>query len=474
MRRIIILCCIICGLCRLAYAQDTLAYPLDTIDGKVYYRYIVERGIGLYRISKNFGVTQEEILNANPHIQNGLRFDDIILIPTSIVIEPVKPSPKAEVKTIDQERISKLLLKRHKDTLVAKAVDTIVVADTVVVDTLATSKDTLRLAIMLPLHADALKRNKTMERFYDFYAGTLMAIHDIQDNGQPMEIFVYDIGKTDIKVKQLLNDSLFPQVDAIIGPAYSQQVDVAMQYAQRDSIWMLIPFISEVEQINSNPYLLQFNPSDQIAADTLAAYLAQHADSINCVLVEPSAEEKIPQSIQTLHNALQAYDIPRTTTTITAILTDSIDSALAPDKENIIIFNTEKYTNLKMLMPHLLHARATHNNITLYSHYSWQNEKIILPQIYTSAFKCDYVVPEQYTEMWQQYFTHELTSTLPRYDVLGYDLTYHLLYILQAISTGDTQLPVDQLQHIGIQSDINYTKTPEGGYVNRNIHIVRK
>jgi hypothetical protein len=187
--------------------------------------------------------------------------------------------------------------------------------------------------------------------------------------------------------------------------------------------------------------------------------LAQHTDSINCVLVEPSAEEKIPQSIQTLHNALQAYDIPRTTTTITAILTDSIDSALAPDKENIIIFNTEKYTNLKMLMPHLLHARATHNNITLYSHYSWQNEKIILPQIYTSAFKCDYVVPEQYTEMWQQYFTHELTSTLPRYDVLGYDLTYHLLYILQAISTGDTQLPVDQLQHIGIQSAVGDHKS---------------
>lgn len=475
MRRIIILCCIICSICRLACAQDALPYPLDTIDGNVYYRYTVERGIGLYRISKNFGVTQEEILNANPHIQNGLRFDDVILIPTSVIIDSVKPSLKTEVNTIDRERSSKLWLKRHKDTLITSAIDTtFVVADTAMVDTLARNMDTLRLAIMLPLHADALKRNKTMERFYDFYAGALMAIHDMQRNEQPMEIFVYDIGKTDIKVKQVLNDSLFPHVDAIIGPAYSQQVEVAIQYAQRDSTWMLIPFISEVEQINSNPYLLQFNPSNLIAADTLASYLAQHADSINCVLIEPSAEEKVPQSIQTLHNALQAYNIPRTTTTITAILTDSIDSALIPGKENIIIFNTEKYTNLKMLMPNLLRARETHNNITLYSHYSWQNEKIILPQLYTSAFKCDYVVPEKYTELWQQYFTHELTSTLPRYDVLGYDLTYHLLHMLQATSTEDTLLPMYQLQHIGIQSDINYTKTPGGGYINRNIHIVRK
>ena len=59
-----------------------LDYPLDTINGQIYYRYTVERSIGLYRISLNFGVTQEEILKANPHLQNqGLRFEEVILIP---------------------------------------------------------------------------------------------------------------------------------------------------------------------------------------------------------------------------------------------------------------------------------------------------------------------------------------------------------------------------------------------------------
>lgn len=63
-------------------AQAILPYPLDTVDGQVYYRYTVERSIGLYRISKNFGVSQEEILQANPHLQTaGLRYDEVILIP---------------------------------------------------------------------------------------------------------------------------------------------------------------------------------------------------------------------------------------------------------------------------------------------------------------------------------------------------------------------------------------------------------
>ena len=63
-------------------AQSTLDYPLDTIEGQVYYRYTVERSIGLYRISKNFGVSQEAILQANPHLQTmGLRYDEVILVP---------------------------------------------------------------------------------------------------------------------------------------------------------------------------------------------------------------------------------------------------------------------------------------------------------------------------------------------------------------------------------------------------------
>ena len=440
-RLYIVLFCTLGSICNIAYAQEALPYPLDTIDGKIYYRYTVERSIGLYRVSKKFGVTQEDILEANPHLRNGLRFDDIIHIP---------------IKQSEQTAESNRIINR----------------DSIVVDSIVWNTDSIiRLAVMLPLHADALKRNKTMERFYDFYTGVLMAIHEVQACGQKIEVFVFDIGKTDVRINQLLNDSLFPAVDAIIGPAYRQQIDIAAKKAEKDSIWMLIPFLNEVEQVCNNPYLLQFNPSNKIESDTLAAYLAQYGDSINCVLVEASEDETIPQSISTLHQSIQSYHIPTSTTTITQILEDSLVNALVEGRENIIIFNTEKYSNLKMVMPYLLNARTSHNNLTLYSHYSWQNEKIILPQIYTTTFKCDYSVPESYSQLFKRYFTHTLTSILPRYDLLGYDQTKHLLQILQ---TNKMEQREQELWHIGIQSDIHYVKMPEGGYINQNVHILRK
>ena len=60
-------------------AHTLMPYPLDTINGQIYYRYTTPRSIGIYRISVNFGVSQEEILKANPHLMTrGLRVDEAL------------------------------------------------------------------------------------------------------------------------------------------------------------------------------------------------------------------------------------------------------------------------------------------------------------------------------------------------------------------------------------------------------------
>lgn len=57
-------------------------YPIENREGTPCYRYQVQRGEGLYRISLNFGVTQEELIRFNPELQNtGLKYDQIIYIP---------------------------------------------------------------------------------------------------------------------------------------------------------------------------------------------------------------------------------------------------------------------------------------------------------------------------------------------------------------------------------------------------------
>lgn len=487
-----------------------LDYPLDTINGQIYYRYTVERSIGLYRISLNFGVTQEDILKANPHLQHqGLRFEEVILIPAkNLSLDlPTTDAPKAtaespvqtdkkrgrmvffdddkrvekklttkkpinrkatEQKVIEQTHLDK---KSHSpeptisDTI---AMDMVGLADSLHQEALPKIDSTAtRLAFLLPLHADAIKREKNMERFYDFYAGALIAIYEAQAKGQMLEVFTYDIGKTANRIKEILQQHPeIRQMDAVIGPAYSQQVAIVMDSLYKDSVRMLIPFLSRVEGITTHPNVFKFNPSEQIEADTIARYLAQKGDSVNCVLIESKEGDVIPSGIKALHAALQREQVPTTTISLRALLTDSVDGGFRSDIENIVIFNTERYANLQTVMPHLLKLCGNYR-ITLYSHYSWQTENIILPQLYASVFAQEPYIPETYQTLFDRYFAHELSSTRPRYDLLGYDLTSHLLHTLHHQTT-------DEVWE-GIQANIHYQQTAaEGGFENHIIHIIHQ
>lgn len=381
--------------------------------------------------------------------------------------ERTKPHRRNRLVLFDNDLRAKELLTDSAtlDTVAAVQADSVHMADSTAI----------RVAFLLPLHADAVKRDKHMDRFYDFYAGALIAIYEKQQSEQAMEIFTYDIGKTALRTSEVLQQHPeIRQAHAVVGPAYAQQVEVVLDSLQEDSVWVMIPFLSRVKNIESHPFVLKFNPSEQIEADTLARYLAQRADSVNCVLVEAKAGEVIPSGIKALHQALKEHQVPTSSVSLKAILTDSIEGAFLPEKENIVVFNTERYANLQTVMPHLLKACGNYR-ITLFSHYSWQSEKIILPQLYTSVFTPQPTVSEEYEWLFEQYFDHELSSYQPRYDLLGYDLTNQLLdmLILQKSSQDNTVMLQDVWT--GTQANIHYQPTaPKGGYENHIVHIIHQ
>ena len=116
-------------------------------------------------------------------------------------------------------------------------------------------------------------------------------------------------------------------------------------------------------------------------------------------------------------------------------------------------------------MPHLL-PWVSAKHLTLYSRYSWQNEKIIMNQLYTSVFTPTDSVDSTYSAAFDTYFHHSLSSTLPRYDLLGYDLTTQVIEML----TKDTITPYQ-----GLQSTIRYERdSVGGGWKNKNIQVIRK
>lgn len=303
-------------------------YPTDTIKGKVYYKYAVQKGEGLFRISQNFGVSQEEIIRSNPELGNsGLKLGQVILIPYVAKIDssqyivhqiqpketlyglskqydvsikeitllnpvttqrmaigdrlliprkPIKQTPSIEeenkeiAQSPQQEPIATTPLTRKEDTLLIPptmqekntvAQDTVEAAanDTLPDDT-APTPTPLRIAYLLPLMTDVAQRDISIDRFVEFYEGSLLALNKARDNGQKFEIYVYDTEKSAAKVSNILSKPEWLNIDAIIGPAYPSQVSVVSKFAYEHQIPTIIPFTYKISDLERNPYLIQFNP----------------------------------------------------------------------------------------------------------------------------------------------------------------------------------------------------------------------
>ena len=68
-----------------------------------------------------------------------------------------------------------------------------------------------------------------------------------------------------------------------------------------------------------------------------------------------------------------------------------------------------------------------------------------------------------YDEVFAKYFKHEHASSMPRFDLLGYDLIRQLIAIIQG------------KEYFGLQSDMQFERVNEqGGWINTKVQVIRK
>lgn len=513
-------------------------YPTDTIKGKVYYKYAVQKGEGLFRISQNFGVSQEEIIRSNPELGNsGLKLGQVILIPYVAKIDssqyivhqiqpketlyglskqydvsikeitllnpvttqrmaigdrlliprkPIKLTPSIEeenkeiAQSPQQEPIATTPLTRKEDTLLlpptpqeknAAAQDTVEAAanDTLPDDT-APTPTPLRIAYLLPLMTDVAQRDISIDRFVEFYEGSLLALNKARDNGQKFEIYVYDTEKSAAKVSNILSKPEWLNIDAIIGPAYPSQVSIVSKFAYEHQIPTIIPFTYKISDLERNPYLIQFNPSNETENEVLIDYILQQKQQPNCVFINwDEATDKIKE----LYTQLQATTITTATVPTHCVENDSLAFFIKEGADNILIFPSEKYTDIKDLFRYV--QPLSRERLSMLSFYTWKEHAIPLPSFYTAIFhdvKTLSLEKISYDLNYNRYFGHDLQTTSPRYDYLGYDITSYTIQLLQNRSADTIDLSLNHFVYQGLQSDIECLHIDDkGGYENHSIHI---
>lgn len=442
------------------HSQELLNYPLDTINGEEVYKYEVEKSIGLYRIGVNFNVSQNDIVRLNPQLrERGLHYGETLYIPTNRKVvkvsgERLEVSGESLPIVSDSIRINPV----QSDTIrINPIVSDTIVADTILPDT----RRVIELALLLPFESQHPKRSGNAERMMELYQGALLALHDLQNDSTLYRLRVYDSERSERRVQALCDSTELDSVRGVLGLIYPIQIERMAAWCAAHQVPLLLPFSDDID-LASHPQVMQFNSTDTQEADSLCQWLLSKDSTIHCVAVEVRDADIAP-SVRALRKQIQANGLTLTGLALHDLMVDSCTHALDATKENVIVLHSDRFQNVRMVLPHLAKLQEAGYRIRIISQYSWQKEHINLPQVYTSMFKSN-ANHAAYDALWEQTYAGGHVSETPRYDLLGYDL-------MKALVERVSGLELSGLVE-GLQSDIRWTQVNEGGYQNACVRVI--
>lgn len=472
---LIIMLCVLGGLKGLQ-AQELLNYPLDTINGEEVYKYRVEKSIGLYRIGVNFNVAQKDIIRLNPQLrERGLHFDELLYIPTGRKVEPKKAEPErpvmAELKPVVEEpKVEEVpvapnaTIPEIPETPENPEIPdtTVVMADTLpqpeILDTIVNGRRVIEYALLLPFESQQTKRSATAARMMEFYQGALLALHSAQTDSTMLRLRVYDVERSDRRIKALCDSTELDRVQGVLGLVYPVQIEPMAKWCDAHQVPLLLPFSDNVN-LAKHPMVMQFNSTDQQEADSLCQWIAAKGDSIHCVAIEVR-EADLSNPTRALRKQMKAHGIEYTSLPVRDLMNDSAAYALDPEKENLIIVHSDRYQHIRLLLPHLIQLQEAGYRLRLFSQYSWQKEDVPMPQVYTSVFTSE-LARDEYDMMWSMLYVTEHSGENPRYDLLGYDLMRALIERNNGV-----------YESFGLQSVIRWQQEGQGGWQNTEVQVI--
>lgn len=500
-----------------ALLAQTPSYPVKKINGVECIVYVVQPREGFYRISKNFNTTEAIIKEYNPTAENGLKSGMEIYIPISNQNQPKngfiehKVEKKQTIFSIRKKyNITEAELIEANPALKERALQTGEILkipvnkkidDTKPNEPIIKSEDNkeklteknnnlqennlndilndktkeqkhFNIAFLLPFMLDQ-KAETTDKRFVEFYAGSLVAINELKERGYNFDIFTYDVEKSDVKMMEVLQDTNLYNMNLIIGPAYSNQISLACDFARINRIKTLIPFSSKIIDIETNKYIYQFNPGQDLEMQKLQSIILNEGVDSNVIFADVNKLNTYDDGYyrsQTLKKFMDDNVMNYTTLTLDVDSLHLIRQSLNPLKENIVFFNTSRINYVNLFLREFSRLSYT-ANLKFYEPYSWRTIKTEKPRsFYLSTFKSEYPedLYENYSNNFSSIFNWTSSNESPRYDLLGYDLiNYFINYILQNNNSTQTTYPYSE----GIQSNIQFEKISiDGGYINNTLN----
>lgn len=413
----------------------------------------VKRKETVFSVSREYGISEQELIAANPELKKGMKKGQYLCIPYPSATTMQPTAPKEDPYAIPPSNNE--LFRKSKEA--PQAISTI------------------KAALLLPFQED--------KRMVEYYEGFLMAVDSLKRTGTSIDLYVYDCGKDVSTLNTILAKNEMKNMNVIFGPMHQQQIKPLSTFAEKNDIRLVIPFSSKGEEVFNNPAIYQINTPQSYLYSEVYEHFTRQFPNAHVIFIEPTSEDKEKaEFISGMKQELKSKGMSMKTVNENATK-DMLKEALRFDKDNIFIPTSGKNVMLIKILPQLiLLVRDTpEQNIHLFGYPEWQTytrdhlESFFeLDTYFYSSFYTNTLFPAaiQFTNNYHKWYSKDLVSKFPSYGMLGFDTGF---FFLKSLSRYGSELEnnLPKMNLTPIQTGFKFERVNNwGGFINKKVFFI--
>jgi len=122
-------------------------------------------------------------------------------------------------------------------------------------------KNSYNVAMLIPLESREYNNSGNgNERMINYYAGAKLALDKLESEGANLTLTTIDVGNGGA-ISTKLREAQAADADVIIGPYNKNDLKKAAEFAKKEEITLVSPWISSSKTTDDNPYYVQLKPS---------------------------------------------------------------------------------------------------------------------------------------------------------------------------------------------------------------------
>lgn len=476
-------------------------------DVREYYYHKVTQKQTVYSISRQYGITSDELIRHNPEIASGLKAGQVLKVPvikngvpepnfgeeikreaTPAAIQPTNSKTESDAKEASAECqpvAGKHTKKYNAALLLPFNISSNDQAPASGTNSLLTSKidvttyvnqvyDSISQGVSLNIDA-------RVEGFVEFYEGALLALDSLQRKGMNIEMFVFDASNLKT-INNLLQLDVFRELDLIVGPVLPELQETVAAFAAKNRIPMISPLAPNGHFEESNPYYFKVNPSREYQVEQTAQFIVNEFGNKNLILLQMSSSSNPAEAklAELTNEKLKQAQKPGRTKVMREYSfqrqgLNAIRPMLSETDENVFVIPSDNEAQVSVAITNIT-SLAEHYNVAVVGTSNLPKLKSIQTENfhrvrlhYLSPYFIDYKQPltRRFVGLYRDTYAGEPSQ----FSFQGFDVTYYFLNALFLYGK-DFRSCLPNYQAELTQMNFHFGKVNQmGGFMNKNLFI---